>query len=596
MSPKPPQKRHQVKTLLPYIRPYTNGIIAGLLLVIVANLFQVVAPMLLRDAIDAFRSPATAWSNILRYAGLLLVAALFGGAARYGMRELLNGISRRIENDIRVAFFEHLLRMDAAFFAQTRTGDLMSRAVNDVGNIRMAIGPAVMYTVNTAAFTIFSLVVMFRIDVGLTLVSIIPMVLLAPLTLYFGRILHGRYERIQEQLGVVTTMIQENLSGVRIVRAYVQEAAQQREFERLNTEYFERNMALAKTEALFNPLLTFLATFGLLLVLYVGGMHAMSGRVSLGEFVMFMSYVGMLTWPMIAIGWVTNLFQRGTASFSRIQAIMQERPSVQQSVTPVRIDDLRGRVDFRDVSFRYPGTTRDVLTNVTFTIDAGQTAAIVGPTGSGKSTITALLTRRYDPTHGEIQIDDVAIPNIAFDQLRREVGIVPQDAFVFSETIAENIALGLPPGQAVAKDIVPFAKIAQLDDAVAEFPMGYATRLGERGINLSGGQRQRTTLARALARDPRILILDDALSAVDTHTETGILKALRDVFIARTSIIISHRVSAVMNADVIFVLDEGRIVERGTHAELVEKRGLYASLLRRQLLEEDLDRVPDLQA
>lgn len=591
MSPVSRPKRHQVKTLLPYMRPYAKGILAGLVLVIVANVFQVLAPMLIRDAIDAFRTPLTASSKLLRYAGWLLVVALLGGAARYGMRQLLNGISRRIENDIRVAFFDHLLTMDAAFFAQTRTGDLMSRAVNDIGNIRMAIGPAVMYTVNTAAFTVFSLFVMFRIDARLTLVSIIPMILLAPLTLYFGRILHDRYEGIQDQLGVVTTMIQENLSGVRIVRAYVQEAAQQREFERLNREYFERNMELAKTEALFNPLLTFLATFGLLLVLYVGGLHAMSGRVSLGEFVMFISYVGMLTWPMIAIGWVTNLFQRGTASFSRIRAIMQQAASVQPPATPVRIDGLRGKIAFRNVSFRYPNTNREVLSNVTFTIGAGQTAAIVGPTGSGKSTITGLLTRRYDPTHGEISIDDVAIQNLSFEQLRREVGVVPQDAFVFSETIGENIALGLPLGAAANGNIERVAKIAKLDEAIAEFPMGYQTRLGERGVNLSGGQRQRTTLARALARDPRILILDDALSAVDTHTETGILCALRDVLIARTSIIISHRVSAVMNADVILVLDEGTIVERGTHAELVEKRGLYASLLRRQLLEEDLDRV-----
>lgn len=316
MSPEARPKRHQVKTLLPYVRPYTKGLVVGLILVIAANVFQVLAPMLIRDAIDAFRTPATAWPHLVRYAGWLLLVALLGGAARFGMRQLLNGISRRVENDIRIAFFDHLLMMDAAFFAQTRTGDLMSRAVNDIGNIRMAIGPAVMYTVNTAAFTIFSLFVMFRIDVALTLVSIIPMILLAPLTIYFGRILHDRYERIQDQLGVVTTMIQENLSGVRIVRAYVQEAAQQREFERLNRQYFDRNMELAKTEALFNPLLTLLATFGLLLVLYVGGIHTMSGRVSVGEFVMFMSYVGMLIWSMIAIGWVTNLFQRGAVSFT----------------------------------------------------------------------------------------------------------------------------------------------------------------------------------------------------------------------------------------------------------------------------------------
>ncbi|HEX6558454.1 MAG TPA: ABC transporter ATP-binding protein, partial [Longimicrobiales bacterium] len=296
-----------------------------------------------------------------------------------------------------------------------------------------------------------------------------------------------------------------------------------------------------------------------------------------------------LLWPMVALGWVTNLFQRGAASFSRLQAIMAEQPAVQPPAEPAQLDAVRGRIEFRGVSFRYPQTTRDVLADVTFTIEAGQTAAIVGPTGSGKSTIVGLLTRRYDPQSGTILIDDVPISRIGFDQLRDAIGVVPQDSFVFSETIAENIALGLPTGASAEGAIERAGRIASLDEAVAEFPAGYHTRLGERGVNLSGGQRQRTTLARALAREPRILILDDALSAVDTHTETGILQALRVVFSERTALIISHRVTAVMNADVILVLDRGRIVERGTHSELVERRGLYATLLRRQLLEEDLE-------
>ncbi|MGQ0813289.1 MAG: ABC transporter ATP-binding protein, partial [Gemmatimonadota bacterium] len=438
--------RHQLKTLLPYIQPYTKGILIGLVLTIVANAFQVIGPLLIGAAIDAFREPVTAWTELKTYAALIVGVALLGGAARYGMRQLLNGISRRIENDIRVAFFDQLLRLDAAFFTRHRTGDLMSRAVSDIGNIRMAIGPAVMYTVNTAAFTIFSLIAMVRIDVQLTLVSTLPMVLLAPLTLYFGNILHARYESIQAQLGAVTTMIQENLSGVRIVRAYVQESAQQAEFERLNREYFDRNMRLARTEAVFNPLLTLLATLGLLIVLILGGMHVISGRITVGEFVMFMYFVGMLTWPMIAIGWVTNLFQRGAASFARIRAIMNEEPAVKPPLEPALLTTLRGAIDFRNVSFRYPGSTHDVLSNVTFRIEAGQTAAMVGPTGSGKSTIVALLTRRYDASQGEIRVDDVDIRNISLEQLRNTISVVPQDAFVFSETIADNIALGLPPG------------------------------------------------------------------------------------------------------------------------------------------------------
>lgn len=591
MSPDTPANRHQLKTLLPYVRPYTKGIAAGLLLTILANAFYVLGPMLIGRAIDAFGEPATAWPRLKVLAGLIVLVALLGGAARFGMRQLLNGISRKIENDIRIAFFDHLLRMDAWFFAQHRTGDLMSRAVNDIGNIRMAIGPAIMYTVNTLAFAAFSLALMIRIDVPLTLISILPMLLLAPLTLYFGKRLHARYESIQEQLGTLTTMIQENLSGVRIVRAYVQESAQQEEFERLNREYFERNMSLARTEAMFNPLLTLLATFGLIIVLVVGGMHTIDGRLTVGNFVMFMYFVGMLTWPMIAIGWVTNLFQRGAASFKRLQAIMNAEPEVKHPEIPAVIAEVRGRIEFRDVCFRYPNTEREVLSHVSFTIEAGQTAAIVGPTGSGKSTIVALLTRRYDPTEGVILIDDVDIRTISQEQLRNSIALVPQDAFVFSETIADNIAFGLKPGSGSGSgsEVERVAKIAKLDEAVTDFPMGYQTRLGERGVNLSGGQRQRTTLARALARDPRILVLDDALSAVDTHTEAGILDALRDVFSGRTSLIISHRVTAVMNADVVLVVDRGRISEHGTPAELVEKRGLYASLLRRQLLEEELD-------
>lgn len=586
--------RHPFKTLLPYLRPYRNGILAGLFFTIVANAFYVIGPWLIGRAIDSFRTPASAWNDLKLYAGLVVLAAALGGSARFGMRQLLNGISRRIENDIRIAFFDHLLRLDAAFFSRNRTGDLMSRAVNDIGNIRMAIGPAIMYTVNTAAFTLFSLAIMVRIDVFLTFVSILPMIALAPLTLYFGKKLHARYESIQDQLGAITTMVQENLSGVRIVRAYVQEAAQEADFERLNRDYFERNMRLARTEAVFNPLLTLLATLGLLIVLLVGGARTFDGRISVGNFVTFMYYVGMLTWPMIAIGWVTNLFQRGAASFKRIQKIMGSEPAILPPALPAELPAINGRIEFDGVSFRYPGTDRDVLTDVSFTIEAGQTAAIVGPTGSGKSTLVTLLARRYDASTGAIRIDEADSRDIPLDTLRNALALVPQDAFVFSETIGHNIALGLPTHirldeAATGREVERVAAIARLDDAIAEFPMGYRTLLGERGVNLSGGQRQRTTLARALARDPRILILDDALSAVDTHTEAGILRALKAVFSGRTALIISHRVTAVMNADVILVLDGGRIVERGTHAELVERRGLYASLLRRQLLEEELD-------
>ncbi len=589
MSSELPSKRHSLATLLPCFRPYRGGVLLGLLLVIVTNVFQVLSPAILGRAIDAVAAAAER-SEIFRYAGLLVLFALLAGAARYAHRKLLNGISRRIENDLRVSFFDHLLRMDAPFFALHRTGDLMTRAVSDIGAVRQAIGPAIMYSVNTITLTALSLTYMLRLSPKLTLFALIPMLLMAPVTLFFGNLIHQRWTRIQDQLALLTTVVQENLNGVRIVRAYVQERAQESHFDDVSREYIDRNISLARVSAVFDPALGLLTASGLLIVLIFGSRQVMAGQLTIGQLVAFNTYLVMLIWPMIAIGWVTNLFQRGAASYARLREIMSLEPLVATPSDPLPVE-IRGRVEFQNVRFGYPGTERTVLHDVSFTIAAGQTAAIVGPTGSGKSTIVSLLTRRYDPTAGTVLLDHAPLPRIALEQLRAAIAIVPQDAFVFSETIAENIALGLPPGATAGEQIERVAQIAKLDEAVADFPMGYQTRLGERGVNLSGGQRQRTTLARALARDPRVLILDDALSAVDTHTETQILEALQRVLAERTSVIVSHRVTAVMHADIIFVIENGRIVEQGTHSELLTRRGLYASLLRRQLLEEGLDDV-----
>jgi ATP-binding cassette subfamily B multidrug efflux pump len=589
MSSQKPSNRHSLATLLPTFRPYRTAIVAGLLLIVVTNVFQVLSPAILGNAIDAVAGAASR-SEILQYGGLLVLFAMLAGAARYAHRKLLNGTSRRIEMDLRVALFDHLLRMDAPFFAQHRTGDLMTRAVSDIGAIRQAVGPAIMYSVNTLTLTALSLTYMLRISPRLTLFSLIPMLLMAPVTLFFGNLIHRRWSRIQDQLEVLTTVVQENLNGVRIVRAYVQERAQEAHFDDVSREYIDRNLSLARVSAVFDPALGLLTAAGLLIVLMLGSRLVMAGQLTIGQLVAFNTYLVMLIWPMIAIGWVTNLFQRGAASYQRLQDVMSVQPLVATPSSPAVID-IRGAIEFRNVTFRYPGTDRVVLHDVSFTIAAGQTAAFVGPTGSGKSTIVSLLTRRYDPTSGSVLLDQARLPTIALEQLRAAVALVPQDAFVFSETIAENIALGLPAGTDAGGQIERVAEIARLDEAVADFPMGYQTRLGERGVNLSGGQRQRTTLARALARDPRVLILDDALSAVDTHTETQILEALQRVFAQRTAIIVSHRVTAVMHADVIFVVEDGRIVEQGSHSELLTKRGLYASLLRRQLLEEELNDV-----
>ncbi|MBI4410305.1 MAG: ABC transporter ATP-binding protein [Gemmatimonadetes bacterium] len=601
---------NELRTLIPYLRPYRRGIVLGLALVLVANLFAIASPKLLGLAIDALGEPGVTGGVIVGYAGLIVLAAIVSGAARYGMRERLNGISRRIETDLRDRFFEHLLRLDAGFHGGTRTGDLMSRATNDTAAVRMAAGPAVMYLVNTVVVTALALALMIRISPRLTAVALLPLALLPPVALFFGGAIHRRFEKIQDHLGELSTMVQENLAGARIVRAYVQEGAQEQEFETLNAGYLDKNMDLARTSGAFHPALGLLIGLGMTAVLWLGGREVMAGHISVGDFVAFGFYLAMLGWPMIALGWVINLFQRGAASMRRINTILATEPAVRSPRSPLRLERVRGDIEFRNVWFRYPGTERDVLRDVSFRIPAGQTFALVGPTGSGKSTVVALLARLYDATAGEVLLDGVPVRELGLEQLRAAIGLVPQDAFVFSETIRDNIALGLPAGASFPASPTPdgggpvharsagasadgrvheAAVIARLDETIAAFPVGYDTRLGERGVNLSGGQRQRTTLARALARDPRVLVLDDALSAVDTHTETEILQGLRRVLAGRTSLIISHRVTAVMGADAILALDDGRIVERGTHAQLVAKRGLYATLLRRQLLEEGLE-------
>lgn len=581
----------ELKALLPYLRPYRGAISWGITLVVLSNALTVVSLEFIKDGTDALENPAAAAHGVGYYALLWVGVAFLAGAARYGMREILNGVSRRVETDLRDDLFQHLMRLDAGFYSTHPTGEIMSRATNDIAAVRMVAGPAYMYLVNTAVFAVFAVARMLWVDPVMTGVALLPMLLLPPVTLGFAKIIHDRFEKIQEQLGAISTMAQENLAGARIVRAYGQERYQSERFRELSAGYLHRNVELARTSGLFYPLLSLLAGLALALTLWWGGRDIASGRITVGDFVLFTTYLGMLSWPLIALGWVVNLFQRGAASMGRVSAILHAVPAVAGAPDATAPGPVRGEVEFRDVVFRYPGTTREVLRGVSFHVPAGSTVAIVGPTGAGKSTVVSLLARLYDPTSGEVLLDGVPVHRWPLDQLRAAIALVPQDTFLFSATLGENLALGLGgPDTPGARERVDAAtRVAQLHQTVEELPAGYETVLGERGINLSGGQKQRAALARAVARDAPVLALDDALSAVDTHTEHQILEGLRGVLRDRTSLIVSHRVTAVMGADQILVLDDGVIAERGTHEELLRMGGVYAALQRRQLLAEEVE-------
>lgn len=582
----------ELRTLLPYFRPYRRGIVLGLILVVVSNLFQIAGPYLLKVAVDALEENLT-MDVVVRYAGLLILVAVLGGVARYGMRELLNGLSRRIERDLRNDVVDHLLSLPVQFYDQWRTGDLMSRATNDVFAVRQVAGPAIMYLVNTTVISALTVGFMLWIDPRLTLYAMLPMAVVPTAVYYFGQKIHTRFEQIQSQFSQISSHAQENLAGIRIVKAYTQEENQTREFGELNEEYLDRNIHLAKVWGAFRPTLTFFTGLASVVVLWLGGRQVMAGAITLGDFVAFTFYLTLLTWPMIALGWVTNLFQRGAASMGRINELMREEPAVAEPERPVRPDRVEGAVEFRNVSFRYPGTEHRVLENVSFRIEPGQTVALVGGTASGKSSLVRLIPRLYDPTEGRVLVDGVDVSEWSLEALRGAVAIVPQEPFLFSMRLRSNIALptGDDGGRPEPEDgrMERALEIAELEDTLDVLPRGLDTRIGERGVNLSGGQKQRATVARALVRDAPILVLDDALSAVDSVTETKILEGLRSYMSDRTSIIVSHRVSAVRDADHILVLEDGRLVEEGTHDELLERRGTYARLLERQLLAEELE-------
>jgi ATP-binding cassette, subfamily B, multidrug efflux pump len=608
-----------LRPLVPYLKRYRRGLIWGALCVLFTNAIAVQFPQVLRHVFNEL--PGITRQRLFLYALAVVGVFVAKGIFQFLTRWVLIGISRDIEFDLRNDLFAHLERLSYSYFQRNRTGDIMARATNDLNAVRNLLGPAIMYSANTIVFTALAVGYMFKISPKLTMYAFLPLPVASIAIQYFGRRIHERFERIQAMFSDISARAQENFSGARVIRAYVQEQAEIAAFEGANQEYIRRSLGLVRLMGMLWPTLELMLGIASVIVLWVGGRQVLMGKMNVGEFVAFTTYMAQLMWPVIALGWVINIFQRGTASLVRINEILTQQPEIADELQigpsgdrvigpsenqppatrdfalqspdhPItRSPDFQGAIEFRNLNFAYNGVS--VLKEINLRIPAGSSLAIVGPTGSGKTTLVNLIPRIYDAEPGAVLIDGRPIRQFPLDSLRRHIGFVPQETFLFSDTIRENIAFGISQedGEATLDNIKAAAEAANIAQDIEGFPEGYNTTVGERGITLSGGQKQRTAIARALLRSPRILILDDALSSVDTHTEDKILNHLREIMRGRTTIFISHRVSTVRNADLIAVLHQGRIVELGTHDQLIARNGYYTDLYNKQLLEEELAEV-----
>lgn len=572
-----------------YFLRYKSTLLLGILFIIISNIGSVYVPILIKDGINSLKENINT-SVILKYALLIVGITLIAGVFQFLIRETIIVVSRKIEYDLRQDFWQHIQKLPLRFFQNNSTGNIMAHATNDINAVRSFVGPAVMYSIDNGVLFIMIISIMISLSPALTFYALLPLPVLSFLVYVVMKKVHKRYIKIQEKFSDLTTLAQENFSGIRVIKSYVRENYEINKYKEHSFEYLKRKMDLVRLQALFHPVFFMIAGLSAIIVILIGGRMIMMNQLSLGVIAAFIAYLSMLIWPMISFGFVANIVQQAEASMKRLMKFFNEPYEISDSsITNYSINSLEGEIEFKNVSFRYGEYLPLVLDNINLKINKGETIAFIGKTGAGKTTLINLISRMYDVTSGEILIDGYNIKEIPLAVLRKHIGYVPQETFLFSDTLENNIAYGL---NGYDKSLIQYvSEIAQLTKDVNDFPDGFNTILGERGITLSGGQKQRTTLARALATDPKILILDDSFSAVDTNTEEEILKRLKEFMKNRTSIIISHRISTVKEADRIFVLENGKITEEGTHEELIAKGGFYSELYYKQLLEDELKEI-----